>query len=495
MLAPKEVTFYGRAWNRLGSLAALAEQVSEVTKIHVEALTKERSIWSYSVAQRMCWASQRNSTRVEDAAYSLLGILHVNLGIIYGEGKRAFRRLQEEFLRTNYDQSIFVYNTGTLSPKSRDTGDWVDLLAKSPSDFSGSGNVVAFPYSGHSSCKLMGMEVAFKLPVVDRDHHEIQTVLACGLEDNCTKVAVLNVRKYSAFADTYCCHTDRPRVEMIDVSEVPWKCADASFSVVLRASRLDAEGIQGSCILLCRSRSRCSRLVGMASPSAKWRREAHEFDFRKPCSFVESCQLDIYRDEKQTASASITWPDFPYGRPNVDLDGLQVSVPMIRCYVDYEAVAFQIWTENRAVKWHNWGVITAGIVRSQFGPEGRAPRLLVIDGIDLRHCIRNVFRLSMKALMQGLYLLVRDTGFTLPAALSFRQLGYSWRLSIAFGVFLLLAAHVMRGIEPLLVLRPPFSLTARGPYTWHWRKYGSPSANRDRKFEDVKIELFNARDT
>jgi hypothetical protein len=39
----------------------------------------------------------RDTTREEDKAYSLLGIFDVHMPLLYGEGeKRAFRRLQEE---------------------------------------------------------------------------------------------------------------------------------------------------------------------------------------------------------------------------------------------------------------------------------------------------------------------------------------------------------------------------------------------------------------
>jgi hypothetical protein len=45
----------------------------------------------------MSWSEKRETTRKEDAAYSLLGIFDVNLPLIYGEGKeKALRRLREE---------------------------------------------------------------------------------------------------------------------------------------------------------------------------------------------------------------------------------------------------------------------------------------------------------------------------------------------------------------------------------------------------------------
>jgi len=54
----------------------------------------------------MSWASSRQTTRPEDLAYSLLGILGVHMPLLYGEGKRAFKRLQEEFIKLRNDQTI-----------------------------------------------------------------------------------------------------------------------------------------------------------------------------------------------------------------------------------------------------------------------------------------------------------------------------------------------------------------------------------------------------
>jgi len=62
------------------------------------------------VAQIMSWAANRTTTRVEDRAYSLMGLLEVNMPMLYGEGKKAFHRLQLEIIRASNDQSIFVWD-------------------------------------------------------------------------------------------------------------------------------------------------------------------------------------------------------------------------------------------------------------------------------------------------------------------------------------------------------------------------------------------------
>jgi hypothetical protein len=61
------------------------------------------------VATKMSWAAYRETTRVEDLAYCLLGIFDVNIPLLYGEGRKAFIRLQEEILRVSADHSLFAW--------------------------------------------------------------------------------------------------------------------------------------------------------------------------------------------------------------------------------------------------------------------------------------------------------------------------------------------------------------------------------------------------
>lgn len=62
-----------------------------------------------SVAQRMSWASRRVTTRHEDIAYCLLGLFDVHMPLIYGEGQKAFLRLQEEIIKQSDDESILAW--------------------------------------------------------------------------------------------------------------------------------------------------------------------------------------------------------------------------------------------------------------------------------------------------------------------------------------------------------------------------------------------------
>jgi hypothetical protein len=136
LIAPKSVEFYDESWNligrkgRSGANRKFTEHLSEATQINFSALTGWNSLSSFSVAQRMSWAAGRATTRVEDMAYSLLGLFEINMPLLYGEGMRAFSRLQEEILKASDDESIFAWDFGKISRKGK------SLFASKPLGFS-----------------------------------------------------------------------------------------------------------------------------------------------------------------------------------------------------------------------------------------------------------------------------------------------------------------------------------------------------------------------
>ena len=148
LIAPKEINFFCREWKFYGTKSDLQLELANITGIEQYILAyrdttdREKLLARISVAQKFSWASRRNTTRVEDEAYCLLGVLGINMPLLYGEGKRAFRRLQEEIIRTSADQSIFAWReTGTgisLQGGGRAMG---NFLAHSVREFSESGDI------------------------------------------------------------------------------------------------------------------------------------------------------------------------------------------------------------------------------------------------------------------------------------------------------------------------------------------------------------------
>lgn len=148
LIAPKRVVFLSQSWGVLGTKFGLALTLEKITNIDFDVLTGRASLDSVSVARRMSWAARRETTRVEDRAYSLLGIFGVHMLTIYGEGSNAFLRLQEEIIKAIPDQSIFAWGRAcvlvslyTKDDRMPGNTDSYGLLADSPSAFSGSGDI------------------------------------------------------------------------------------------------------------------------------------------------------------------------------------------------------------------------------------------------------------------------------------------------------------------------------------------------------------------
>ncbi|KAK8099538.1 uncharacterized protein PG998_012779 [Apiospora kogelbergensis] len=94
-----------------------------------------------SIAERMSWASQRQTSREEDMSYSLLGIFRINMNLLYGEGGgEAFRRLQEEIIKTSNDNSIFAWNQIETRSPAR-----LSALATTLSQFAQSSRIPVIP--------------------------------------------------------------------------------------------------------------------------------------------------------------------------------------------------------------------------------------------------------------------------------------------------------------------------------------------------------------
>ncbi|KAI1797106.1 heterokaryon incompatibility protein-domain-containing protein [Ganoderma leucocontextum] len=147
LIAPATVVFLSRDWRMIGGKHRLADVVQDVTGIDASILTHSRPLDTIPVARRMFWASKRQTTRKEDEAYSLMGIFGVHIPTIYGEGPKAFLRLQEEILKQIPDQTIFVWYRhapASIGVEPRDdTHD--SLLASSSAHFALSGDIKTIP--------------------------------------------------------------------------------------------------------------------------------------------------------------------------------------------------------------------------------------------------------------------------------------------------------------------------------------------------------------
>lgn len=167
LLAPCDVHFFNARWKFIGNRYLLAGWISDETGISGNVL--KRHIWeecglstsptknccpgtemtirqvldSLSILTRMNWASARQTTRPEDLAYCLMGIFDVNMPLLYGEGHKAFRRVQEAIVRSSHDQTILAWGSGPGCPASladatspgHGGDEWKSIFAAYPGQF------------------------------------------------------------------------------------------------------------------------------------------------------------------------------------------------------------------------------------------------------------------------------------------------------------------------------------------------------------------------
>jgi hypothetical protein len=181
LLAPDEVVFFDHEWVQIGTSSSrwydratsgilsrddglpilhrkriLRKDILAVTGIQQEDFQYPLGA---SVAKRMAWASKRKTTRQEDMAYCLMGLFDVNMPLLFGEGKKAFLRLQLQILQQSDDESIFAWRQNEKIL----TG----LLAPSPANFGDSFNVSRLEYTSRRPYFMTNKGLHLDLEVYD----------------------------------------------------------------------------------------------------------------------------------------------------------------------------------------------------------------------------------------------------------------------------------------------------------------------------------------
>jgi hypothetical protein len=186
LLAPYYVDFFDKGWNWIGSKASLDELIKATTGIS-DLLNYKAA----SVAQKMSWASKRETTRIEDQAYCLLGLFGVYMAPLYGEGESAFLRLQMEIINKVDDDSILAWD--------RDSQSGSGLLATSPKDFAYCSSIVRLIWDTERPPYTMTSRgLCVHLPLIPDDGSVIgrQTSVAplnCAVKDSGGKLIALRM--------------------------------------------------------------------------------------------------------------------------------------------------------------------------------------------------------------------------------------------------------------------------------------------------------------
>ena len=163
LIGPPRLVFYSQNWSEIGersqSLAAVISSVTNIEEALLRGLTDLRQV---SIAKKMSWAATRQTTRVEDIAYCLLGLFDVNMPLLYGEGTKAFIRLQEEIIRTTNDHTIFCWaRNSSVAPG------WTSTLAPSPAAFRDSSDYIPMgSWEAPMPYTMTNLGLSIHLPVV-----------------------------------------------------------------------------------------------------------------------------------------------------------------------------------------------------------------------------------------------------------------------------------------------------------------------------------------
>jgi len=159
LIAPRHAIFYTAKWDRIGTKRELSGILSRHTGISSPFLLGV-DISKALVATRMSWAANRSTTRVEDVAYSLLGLFNIHMPLLYGEGESAFLRLQHEIIKATNDATIFFWKATSPSRTTFRT-----LFAASPSEFADFGDL-SFLHAPSARVESAQNGVRITLPLV-----------------------------------------------------------------------------------------------------------------------------------------------------------------------------------------------------------------------------------------------------------------------------------------------------------------------------------------
>ncbi|KAF2995853.1 hypothetical protein E8E13_003325 [Curvularia kusanoi] len=193
LLAPAIVEFYDEAWKSIGRKRRMAQQIQTATGIEQQYFLERDSIKSANIATKFRWAAYRKTTRVEDIAYCLLGLVEVNMPMLYGEGEHAFYRLQRELLTQSNDHSILAWRSkwSCYDPRG-------PVLAPSPRQFDSTPDIRSSTMQrmrGVMTHEITSVGLRISLPCIPKDKAVVTVILNC--EDGSGRPVGVELRKLS----------------------------------------------------------------------------------------------------------------------------------------------------------------------------------------------------------------------------------------------------------------------------------------------------------
>ncbi|KXH46483.1 hypothetical protein CSAL01_03044 [Colletotrichum salicis] len=215
----------------------------------------------------MSWAAGRETTRIEDATYCLMGIFGINMPLFYGEEDKAFQRLQKEILRESDDVTIFAWERALHRPpphRSFRDGERIlgGVLAQSADDFA-----------------VHRHQTKIYLPPIKRPTLQVM--------ESCIKVYTeLSGRKYlrpaaaaiTCFVAIVARKTRKTRKKLLSVSS-KLQAPPPGISMLVNVSSYPIRLFTQGSWDLVRMRFRCPKNMKVAEawPWSKWHNEGQEF--------------------------------------------------------------------------------------------------------------------------------------------------------------------------------------------------------------------------
>ncbi|KAK5663851.1 hypothetical protein OQA88_54 [Cercophora sp. LCS_1] len=193
LLAPGCLLFLSSDWTVIASGELLAEEVAMITGIKENQLLDFRSC---SAATKLSWAAKRETTRLEDRAYCLFGLLGINLPLLYGEGNKAFERLQMELVRQSADETVVLWGKRHIYERNRQgLGSRPGrLFATSPADYASNNDLMVWLFDAdRGGFGVANGSLSFSGRLFELDQCDEKHIFA--IELNCTWLSPLSRRK------------------------------------------------------------------------------------------------------------------------------------------------------------------------------------------------------------------------------------------------------------------------------------------------------------
>ncbi|RDW58282.1 hypothetical protein BP5796_12212 [Coleophoma crateriformis] len=325
LIAPGQVEFFDRQWMLIGKKLDLSSLLSDITSIPEDILEDPSGLIFCSVARKMSWAAHRETTQEEDIAYCLLGIFGVNMPLLYGEGARAFTRLQEEIIKEVDDQSLFAWgfpNPNSMQNDDCFLGDGAGVLAIHPVDFAMSQNIIPFPSKSvvqPYSMTNKGLRIELPLvKVINESEIHWTALLDCHYEDDFSAVigfSLEKTEKTSEFLRSSKIATRRYPIELMK---------EAELRTVFIRKQLSKRGSKKStrkCLIRVKSiQPNEYTMIRLEGHNTKWNRD----------TMVLNMTFEFQERDRQYASSTIMFLDDHINSSFAVIIGIrqgQLSVP------------------------------------------------------------------------------------------------------------------------------------------------------------------------